>query len=272
VDGDPLLLVAQGAREFAMNAEEHAAAASPAATGPGGSHFEGQVGAHYLLSMLVGAEPRGLPGTVIERVEFQRAGEGKPLDDVIVHARDQAGRPAEMEIQVKRGITFAPADPVFKAVVEQIAEASRKAGFWEARHELAIATAKTSRKIDGAYQDVLKWARELGSHETFMARIGRKGAASDDMRSFVQTFREHLKDAGCPHDDKDLWRLLRRVRILPLDYASPGSASEELAKERAVRALHPDEAAKVASLWTHLNTTNLATVALQSSLADKPVY
>jgi hypothetical protein len=51
-----------------------------------------------------------------------------------------------------------------------------------------------------------------------------KGAGSDDMRSFVQKFREHLKDAGCPHDDKDLWRLLRRVRILPLDYASPGSA------------------------------------------------
>jgi hypothetical protein len=59
-----------------MNESERALAASPAATGPGGSHFEGQVGAHYLLSMLVGAEPRGLPGTVIERVEFQRSGEG----------------------------------------------------------------------------------------------------------------------------------------------------------------------------------------------------
>ena len=49
--------------------------------------------------MLVGAEPRGLPGTIIERVEFQRAGEGKPLDDVIIHARDAAGEPAEMEIR-----------------------------------------------------------------------------------------------------------------------------------------------------------------------------
>jgi len=32
--------------------------ASPASTGPAGGHFEGQVGASYLLAMLVGAEPR----------------------------------------------------------------------------------------------------------------------------------------------------------------------------------------------------------------------
>jgi hypothetical protein len=236
---------------------ELAAASSPAATGPGGSHFEGQVGAHYLLSMLVGAEPRGLPGTRIERVEFQRAGEGKPLDDVIVYARDQAGRPAEMEIQVKRSIKFTPADPVFKGVVEQIAKASKERGFWGEPHELAIATAKSSRKIDGAYQDVLKWARELGSHETFMARLGRKGAANEDMRSFVRTFGDHLKNAGCPHGDEDVWRLLRRVRILPFGYASPASAAEELAKERTARALHPDEAAKATSLWTHLTDLSM---------------
>ena len=33
-------------------------ATSPASSGPAGGHFEGQVGASYLLSMLVGAEPR----------------------------------------------------------------------------------------------------------------------------------------------------------------------------------------------------------------------
>ena len=59
-------------------------ATSPASSGPAGSHFKGQVGAHYLLSMLTGTEPRGLPGTMIDRIEFQRAAEGHPLDDVIV--------------------------------------------------------------------------------------------------------------------------------------------------------------------------------------------
>ena len=74
---------------------------SPASSGPTGSHFEGEVGAHYLLSLLTGTEPRGLPGTVIDRVEFQRAAEGHPLDDVIVHAHDAHGASAVLEIQVK---------------------------------------------------------------------------------------------------------------------------------------------------------------------------
>jgi hypothetical protein len=77
------------------------------------------------LSLLTGAEPRGLPGTTIDRVELQRAAEGHPLDDVIVHAHDTGGNSAVLEIQVKRSITFTPGDPVFRAVVRQIAEASR---------------------------------------------------------------------------------------------------------------------------------------------------
>src|SRR5260370_41923397 len=49
---------------------------SPSSSGPAGALFEGQVAAHYLLPMLAEAEPRGLPGVAIERIELQRAGEG----------------------------------------------------------------------------------------------------------------------------------------------------------------------------------------------------
>ena len=99
-------------------------ASSPASSGPAGSHFEAQVGAHYLLSLLIGAEPRGLPGTAIDRVEFQRAAEGHPLDDIIVHARDERGQSAILEIQVKRRLSFAPSDQAFRQAVAQIAEAN----------------------------------------------------------------------------------------------------------------------------------------------------
>lgn len=227
-------------------------ATSPAASGPAGSHFEGQIGAHYLLSMLTGTEPRGLPGTTIDRVEFQRAAEGRPLDDVIVYAHDEQGDPAVLEIQVKRSITFAPADSIFRSVVDQIVEASQRPEFWSSRYELAIAIARTSHKIDGAYQDVVKWARDLGSAETFIARIERPGSANDDMRSFVRTFRSHLRDAGACDDDETVWRFLRKFQILVFDFTARGSASEALAKERAARALHPDEATRAGSLWASL--------------------
>src|SRR5215467_5295147 len=109
-----------------MNTKAAASATSPAVSGPAGSHFEGQVGEFYLLAMLAGDEPRGLPGSTIDFVQFQRAAGGGPLDDVIVFAHDARGVAGVLEIQVKRAICFTPDDAVFRAVVAQIVEASRR--------------------------------------------------------------------------------------------------------------------------------------------------
>jgi len=176
--------------------------------------------------MLAGTEPRGLPGTSCDTIQFQRAAEGHPLDDVIVHAHDQSGHNAVLEIQVKRTITFSPSDAVFRGVVNQIAEASRRPDFETTRYELAIATARSSWKINGAYQEVLTWARQLGDAATFMDRLARPGSSNEDMRTFVQTFRTHLDTADAPNDDEAVWRLLRRLQILVFDFAATGSASE----------------------------------------------
>jgi hypothetical protein len=227
-------------------------ATSPAASGPAGGHFEGQVGASYLLSMLVAAEARGLPGTTIDRVAFQRAAEGHPLDDVIVYAHDAQGNPATLEVQVKRTVTFAPGDEVFRSVVRQIAAVSKKPEFMTTRYELGVAISRSSYKIDGPYKDVLTWARQLGAADTFIKRINRAGSANDDMRSFVETFRTHLKDADASHDDEAVWQLLRRLHILTFDFTATGSASEELAKERAVRALHQEDGLRATDLWKGL--------------------
>ena len=226
-------------------------AQSPASSGPAGAHFESQVAAHYLLSMLAGAEPRGLPGTVIERIKLQGAADGYPLDDVIVHGRDAAGT-AVLEIQVKRSIIFAPSDPVFRSVVGQIAKSSYKTEFDTNRYELAIAIARTSRKIEGAYKEVLTWARQMGDSATFAARIERPGLANEDMRRFVETFKSHLCSAGASDDAENVWRLLRRLHILVFDFTAAGSTSEELALERAVRVLHTADTSRAGELWSTL--------------------
>ena len=132
--------------------------------------------------MLVGAAPRGLPGTTIDRVEFQRAAEGYPLDDIIVHAHDRQGNNAVREIQVKRSVTFAPSDAEFREVVGQIARASQSPRVSVRTHNLAVAISRSSQKIDRAYQEVLSWAKLLDSH-TFFGRIDRPGSANDDMHT-----------------------------------------------------------------------------------------
>jgi hypothetical protein len=236
-------------------------ASSPASSGPAGPLFEGQVGAYYLLSLLSDAPPRGLPGTTIERIELQRASEGHPLDDVIVHARDSQARSVVLAIQVKRTITFAPSDPVFRAVVAQIAATTQRSDFWDSRYELAIGIARTTQKTDASYQDVLTWARALDSAETFLRCIERPGSGNDDMRTFVRTFRDHLTSAGIASDDLTVWKLLGRLQILTFDFTATGSATEELVKERSADALHVDDRSQAASLWANLIELALQTAA-----------
>lgn len=225
---------------------------SPASSGPAGVHFEGQVGAHYLLTLLIGAEPRGLPGTRIERVEFQRGSEGHPLDDLVIHAHDSEGSAAVLEVQVKRSLRFTNSDQRFRGVVDQIAQASQRPGFFDRRHELAVAVGRAPLNIQGPYQDVLTWARQVGSADTFMARIERPHSANDDMRRFVDAFKTHLADAGATHDGGTVWRLLSRFQILHFDFTAQGSADQAWQLERAAHALQPDDAGRAEALWRYL--------------------
>lgn len=232
---------------------------SPSATGPTGALFEGQVGAHYLLTMLAEADPRGLPGVSIERVELQRAGEGYPLDDVILRGATQAGEPAVLELQVKRTITFSPSDAVFKDVVAQLAQAFRSLDVTNQRHQFAVATERTSFKITGAYQDVLRWARGVESASVFFQRLNRRRVANDDMRTFVETLRTNLGEASCATDDETVWQLLRRFQILIFDYDAPGSQSLDLAVERSRTLLHATDMPRASALWKGLTEIAIRT-------------
>ena len=205
-----------------MNAEDTSLAvktkkgAPPAAAGPAGAEFEVKVGSSYLLSMLAGSPARGMLGSTIENVSFQQGDDGCPMDDIIVTAKNSSGVLAKLEIQAKRSITFAPKDTIFKKVMSQVVKSIKEDGFWKRDVQLAVATSQNSRQISGPYKEVLSWARELGTEKSFFARLNRKGTASDEMRSFVSTFREHLSTFGAKHEDIDVWSLLKRFQILVL--------------------------------------------------------
>lgn len=64
---------------------------SPRAAGPAGPQFEARVGAHYALGLLAQTEVFKLPDAIIDRVEFQRGGQGHPLDGIIVKATTRSG-------------------------------------------------------------------------------------------------------------------------------------------------------------------------------------
>lgn len=229
-------------------------ATSPSSTGPAGPNFESCVGAFCFLGMLTGTETFGLPGTTIECVTLQRASEGFPLDDVIVHAKTSEGKPATLEIQAKRKLDFTPSDTVFEEIVGQILKTSQKKEFKTEYYEMAIAIAQTSRKISGSYQDVLSWARKSESANAFFAKIHAPRLANVDMRTFVNTFKTRLMAAGGSDDNETIWQLLRKLKILVFDFGVAGSIFEQLAINQATSILHSDQKDRARSLWEVLLT------------------
>lgn len=227
-------------------------AAPPAAAANAGSQFEVAVGAFYLLSMLAEGEPRGLPGATTTSVRFQQRAAGSPLDDIVVDAVNANGSPATLEIQAKRSLTFTASDNEFADVVGQLWEASQKPSFSAERHELAVAIAKTTTRIEHDCQEVLHWARELGSAQSFMSNLALKGFASEGARSFIAVLRGNLAKIGAASDDETVWRILRRFQILVFDFDAPGSDYDHRARERAHALLPVHQSVRAGDLWAEL--------------------
>ncbi|MDD1957095.1 hypothetical protein NP552_18825 [Pseudomonas sp. 8209] len=231
-------------------ANELGQGSSPVGRGGAGAYIEGELGAFYLLSLLAGIEPRGLPGSRIQRVRFQGTELGYSLDDLVVHGLSDAGETL-LEIQSKRTITFSPKDTVFKDVCSQIARSSGH-GIPETQHQLAVATQRTSRAISGPYQDVLQWARTADSGTEFFRRLSAKGVAGSEMRRFGETFRANLVEAGVPDDDSILWGFLRRFLIMEFDFESGAPLTRTYALSIARHVLAPEDGALVEALWANL--------------------
>lgn len=223
---------------------------SPAGRGGAGVYIEGELGAFYLLALLADIEPRGLPGSRIQRVRFQGVELGYSLDDLVVHGMSNAGETL-LEIQSKRTVSFSPKDAVFKDVCTQIARSSGH-GIPEERHQLAVATQRTSQAISGPYQDVLEWARTAESGAEFFRRLAAKGVAGLEMRRFGETFRVNLVEAGVADDDNAIWRFVRRFLIMEFDFESGAPLARTYALSIARQILAPEDVTLADALWSNL--------------------
>lgn len=125
---------------------------SPRSTGPAGGQFEAKVGTHYALALLASTEPFGLPGAMIDRLEFQRGGQDHPLDDVIVRGTTPEGEDRCLEIQVKRSMAFTESDASFALIVDGIVSARKI----DPHRRFAVAIERTTSAIDNGVQEALE--------------------------------------------------------------------------------------------------------------------
>jgi hypothetical protein len=248
---------------------------SPASRGAAGAYIEGELGALYLLALLTGNRAPGLPSARVTSVRFQGVEQGFKLDDLIIMGVGTSGDTL-LEIQSKRDIQFSPKDPVYKDVALQIAS-STIGDVPAARHLFGIATQRTSRKISGAYQDVLGWARSAATADEFFTRLQATGVANDDMRKFVETTREHLAAGGVADENETIWRLLRRILILEFDFEASAPIARTYGLALARMALADEQVARAEALWSRLVDLSIQTgtrggeintAALKANLAE----
>jgi len=248
---------------------------SPASRGAAGAYKEGEIGALYLLAILTGNRAPGLPAARVTSVRFQGVEQGFKLDDLIIKGVGASGD-VLLEIQSKRDIQFTPKDAVYKDVALQIAS-STIGDVPAERHLFGIATQRTSRKISGAYQDVLGWARSAATAGEFFIRLAAKGVANDDMRAFVATTRAHLVVGGIADEDETIWRLLRRMLILEFDFEASAPIARTYGLALARMALADEQMAGAEALWSRLVDLSIQTgtrggeidtAALKTNLAE----
>lgn len=194
---------------------------SPRSTGPAGPQFEAKVGTHYALSLLANTEPLGLPGAIVDRLEFQRGGQGHPLDDVIVRGKTPQGEDRCLEVQAKRSMAFTENDANFQSVVDGIVRARKI----QPDRRFAVAIERTTGVIENGVQEVLELAQQTIDAASFLKLLETDGRYNKDMRTFVAAFRALLAAKDETGDDV-LYDILRSFSVLTFDYARPNSMVE----------------------------------------------
>lgn len=226
--------------------------ASPASTGPSGSHFEAQIAAFYMLCMLTDAEPYGMAGAKVRRIALQQEPEGHHLDDIVLYCQRANGSESILEIQAKRTLTFSEKDTAFDSVMEQIARHEQSAKRSNIPGKYAAACARTTTKIEGPIQDVIAWAKSITDPDRFFARIQDAGVSNDAMRSFTDATRALLHKHHTASDDRQLHSILTRLCILPFDFDKESSIFKYLALDRAKTLSDSHSESAAHALWSHL--------------------
>lgn len=218
--------------------------ASPISTGGGGVSLESRVVAYFMASILSGGSVRGLPAGTSLRL--QRAGDGRPLDDIVVVAETSSGL-SSLDFQVKRTVHIGGGE-LFQEVMTQCWATFNRSEFRLGYDRFGIITGTESRTAANA-EEVLRWARNKADAEDFLSDIAK--IANKKMQRFVQIVRSALDTAnGGAVSDLHLWQFLRHLVLMPFDFDREDGSRDRLhAVERLAQVLAPVDVPRATDLW-----------------------
>jgi hypothetical protein len=234
-------------------------AAPVALTGGAGFHFEDHVAARLLLDMLAGINSLGHAFGRIRRLDWQAREAGWHLDDFgVVCDAEGRERCAGLSCKSNRQVTSSGFPEHFvEAAWEHWYGAAGARRLREDQDGVVLVTGELAEGVREAWDATLREALET-EPDRMLARL-QPPAAGDASQSSAQQ-RDLFASLRCPatlrtygpSDDLVTVRLLRHVRLLHFDFASPTSRAHGLAVSDCQRLLAAGDASQAAQLWDEL--------------------
>jgi hypothetical protein len=204
-----------------------AAVASPTASGGAGNTFETRVIGAFVVYMLCGLQSPRLPPGRITTLRCQSGELGYSTDDLLVTAVSEAATVHRLAAHVRLRVRLTAGDEAFSSALRDCWKDFGKPSLIDgARDKVAIITGLLPSFFASHVQPVLSWARTSSTASEFLRKVAPAGGGSERKQQFVDDVRAILGlDRANEADDDRLWRFLKVLEIISLDFDVPDAAS-----------------------------------------------
>ena len=186
---------------------------SPELTGGAGFTYEDSVVAYYLAALLRQETAAGQEGTVTS-VAVQQAGNGHPMDDVIVEFKDDYSR-RRISLQVKRQITISAAasNADFREIIAKAVATRARPDFQPDLDVYGFAVENVATQSFRTLNRLIDWAKSSPTGENFAHRFAGTGSAAAAERRL----RDGLLPLIAPESPEDETNFYRQFSALKMD-------------------------------------------------------
>lgn len=185
-------------------------------TGGGGVHFEEQIQAMFLLSLLIDGFCPAM-GEQTKRVCFQAKHLDYDVDDLVVFT-DRGNSEGKLLCQVKHSITATENDKTFKQFVCAAWNDFNKDNFDESRDRIALVTAQISNKAQQSLRFLHAQAKGSVDEKDFFDRVNTQLYSSTNNKKMLTDIKHCIEESkGSEVNQQEIWRFCKALILLLFD-------------------------------------------------------
>lgn len=249
---------------------------NPFSTGGGGTTFEREIQAGYVVNMLVGGTVPCLPEGEITSIRVQARQLGIGIDDMMVSLVDTYGDQHKLLAQITHKIAITESDDKLADVLNFAWQDYNNASVFNPNHDaIVLITGPIAGRITQNLPRLLQWAKYCESAAEYIDKVHTAKSASDPMREFLRVIRLHLDKAqGSAITDDELWRFIKVFHWLHYDLDQDDSTDRTLFLNMAQLAKNPNVTDSLSTIWPRITdfiaraNPNSATIT-KDNLPDK---